>query len=111
MSLAYVCMVHLEIGTHICYRTSAGLFQENPKLKKDVCDSSNIASYINYYLYFLPTTYLKMVLLPETNKQEEEKEDITWGELLVYLGIWLLMSTTVAGCNRRCYWENSPISP
>ena len=95
---------------NICHRTSAGLFQENPKLKKDVNQSSNIASYIDYYLYFLPTTYLKMVLIKETNAQDD-KNPITWGELLVYIGIWLLMATTVAGCDRRCYWENSPISP
>ena len=35
---------------------------------------------------------------------------MTWGELLIYFGLWLLMATINIGCYCRSYWENSPVS-
>ena len=95
---------------NICHRAAAGLMHERPKLGEDVCDS-NTASYMDYMIYFLPRAYIMDVLLEETNAIDEEIDDITWGEFLVYIGLWFLMATTVSGCDRRSYWQNSAISP
>ena len=62
-------------------------------------------------MYFLPLQFFVDVIIGETNKVDEAMEDITPGEFMVYIGLWILMSTTASGCDRRSYWENSPISP
>ena len=92
----------------ICHRTTQGLRYEKAKFTNEV-DNAPGSSYIDYFLYLLPCDYINEILLVETNKKEEE--DITFGELMVYIGLWLLMSTTSNGCDRRAFWENSPISP
>ena len=92
----------------ICHRTTQGLRYEKAKFTNEV-DNAPGSSYIDYFLYLLPCDYINEILRVETNKKEDE--DITFGELMVYIGLWLLMSTTSNGCDRRAFWENSPISP
>ena len=94
---------------NICHRTVLGLRNEKAKLVCDVPNSPN-SSYIDYFVYFIPSAYIKEILLPETNKRDGG-EDITWGEFLVYIGLWFLMASINSGSDRRSYWENSPISP
>ena len=50
------------------------------------------ASYIYYFIYFLPVELMKDVLLVIISKNLEESS-VIWGEILTYLGLWLLMSS------------------
>jgi len=85
----------------ICHRTSQRLRHEKAKLVDDVLNSSN-SSYIDYFLYCLHLVYLQHIFFVETNKKEGE--DISWGEFLGYIGLWLLMCTMNIGCDWRSYW-------
>ena len=40
-----------------------------------------------------------------------EGNPVRWGEILTYLGLWILMSPITAGGNMRAYWDNSDPSP
>ena len=93
----------------ICHRLTEGLRHEKAKLINDI-DNGPASSYLDYYIYFLPTDYIKKILLTQSNKTGKN-ESITWGELLVYIGLWFLMSSTATGCDRRSYWDNSSINP
>ena len=94
---------------NICHRTTAGLFKDDPKMKVEVMTNGNVPSYMDWFMVCLPAPYIKNVILFQTNASEEG-EEITEGEFLVYIGLWLLMATTASGCDRRSYWENSPIN-
>ena len=87
-------------GLNVCHRRADGLRFEGPTLRNSEVNNS---LYMDWFMYFLPVNYMKNVLLVKTNEVDETNDDITWGELLVYLGLWLLMSTTVSGCDRRSY--------
>ncbi len=54
---------------------------------------------------------MEEVLLAETNKAMRtlKKDDITWGELVRYLGLWLLMAT-VNGFSRDDFWDPEPFN-
>ena len=45
--------------------------------------------------------YLQQVVIVEMNKKLEES--LTFGELLRWIGVWVLMST-VDGSDRRSFW-------
>ena len=51
---------------------------------------------------------MKQILLVATNKNG--LDNVTWSELLVYISLWRLSATIYTGCDRRAYWENSPVS-
>ena len=36
-----------------------------------------------------------------------ERGTFRWGEIITYLGLWLLMSSVATGGNTRAYWDNS----
>lgn len=55
-----------------------------------------------------PKTFVIEVMFPEMNLVLNQL--ITWGEFLVFLGIWLLMST-VKGPQQRDYWSSKVPSP
>ena len=63
------------------------------------------ASYIDYVIYFLPVEWMKDVLLIMTSKNLEGVS-VTWGKMLTYLGLWLLMFSVATGGNTRAYWDN-----
>ena len=92
----------------ICHRFSQGLRYEKAKLDFEIPHAPN-STYIDYFIYFLPEAYMKEILLVATNKND--LDNVTWGELLVYIGLWFLMASINTGCDRRAYWENSPVSP
>ena len=75
-----------------------------PKLIKHVVVRWK-ASCIYYYIYFLPVEWMKYVLLGITSKNHEGSP-VSWGEMLTYLGLWLLMSSVATGVNTRAYWDN-----
>ena len=81
-----------------------GNVYEMTKLLKQVVVRGK-ASYIDYFIYFLPIEWMKDVLLGITSKNLEGIP-VRWGKLLTYLGLWLLMSSFVTGVNTRAYWYN-----
>ena len=91
----------------ICHRFTQGMRYERAQLVHTLDSTS---SYLDHFIYFLPTNYIKDILLVQTNKEGGE-EDITWGELLVYFGLWFLMASVATGCDRRSFWDNSEINP
>ena len=36
---------------------------------------------------------------------------VSWGKILTYIGLWLLMSSVATGGNMRAYWDNSDPIP
>ena len=63
------------------------------------------ASYLDYFIYCLPVEWMNDVLLgiPSNNI---EGSSVSWGEILTYFGLWLLMSSVVTGGNTHVYWDN-----
>ena len=80
-----------------------------PKLLKQVVVRGK-AIYIDYSIYFLPVECMKDALLGMTSKNIEGIP-LIWGEMLTYLGLWLLISSVATGGNTRAYWDNSDPSP
>jgi hypothetical protein len=87
-----------------CNRQASGHRYENPKM----INQPNASSCLDYFFYFLPR-HVKEVILVETNKQLEGR-DATWGEFVIYMGLWLLMSTISNGCSRKQFWDEQPPS-
>ena len=79
--------------TNVCHRKAEGHRFEASKLVKplggDRC--------IDYFLYFLPVTFLKDVVIKATNMKMNEGEggEVTWGEFIRYVGLWFV---NVDGC-------------
>ena len=63
----------------------------------------NSGNDINLQLFegLFPKDYLQQVVLVETNKELEES--FTFGELLRWIGVWVLTST-VDGSDRHLLW-------
>jgi hypothetical protein len=89
-----------------CYRKQNNLSNAAPKLCNSVDTMRND---INLQLFerFFPRTYMIEVIIKETNKKL--KHPLTYGELLRWLGLWILMST-VDGSDRRSFWSSRPIN-
>ena len=68
------------------------------------------ASYIDYFIYFLPVECMKDVLLVMTSKNIEGIS-VSWGKMITYLGLCILMYSVATGGNTRAYWDNSYHSP
>ena len=60
--------------------------------------------YLQLFEGLFPTDYLETVLLEETN-QSIEGEPVTYGELLHWIGLWIIMSTC-DGSDRCSFWSN-----
>ena len=65
-----------------------------------------ILSYINIFLHCIPLQLLIIVLLPSTSRdmKEEDISPLTYGDILRYLGLYLLMSTC-SGWKREDFWS------
>lgn len=90
----------------ICHRLVEGLRHEKAKLVDNLGNGPSL-SYLDYFLYSLPDEYITKIFLNESNKTGKN-ENITWGGILLYIGLWFLMSSTATGCDQRSYWDNSP---
>jgi len=88
-----------------CNRRSDSLGEEKPRLLK----SPEADTRIGYFCLCFPMVWLKTVFIPATNKAMNGK-DVTIGEIMRYLGMWLLMSTQ-AKCSVREYFSTAPIDP
>ena len=88
-----------------CNRRSDSLGEEKPRLLK----SPEADTCLGYFCLCIPMVWLKTVFIPVMNKAMNEK-DATIGEIMRYLGMWLLMSTQ-AKCSVREYFSTAPIDP
>ena len=52
--------------------------------------------------------YIEDVILTETNKVLD-KEPVTYGELMRWMGLWVLIST-VDGSDRRSFWLSKSVN-
>ena len=64
------------------------------------------ASYIDYFIYFLPVEWMNDVLLGMASKNLKGSP-MSWGEMLTYIVLWILMYSVATGGNTRTYWDNS----
>ena len=89
----------------ICLRRSEGHRFEDPKLAGDL-DGQR---YIDYFMLMLPVSFFKNVVLKQTNMEMMNGRggEITWGEFMRFVGLWLLMSTVAIGCDRSSYWDST----
>ena len=64
------------------------------------------SKYIDYFLYFLPVDFFKDVILTATNREMKNGAggEMTWGEFVQYIGLWMLMSTVASGVDRRYFF-------
>ena len=53
---------------------------------------------------------MKDALLGTTSKHLEGSP-VSWGKMLTYIGLCLIMSSVATGGNTRAYWDNSDPSP
>ena len=90
-------------------RRVKGLRYKSPKMSNPLGGSK----YIDYFLYFLPVDYFKEVILIQTNDATKNgsEGEMTWGEFVRYIGLWLLISTVAYGGDCRSYFSNNPVSP
>lgn len=58
---------------------------------------------------FFPMKYISEILVEETSKSliSEKKDPTSVGEMLVFIGLWLLMATVV-GFSRRDFFSHRP---
>ena len=88
-----------------CNRRTEGHWFEDTKITK----LKQGERQIDYCMYFLPVKFFKDGILKETNKEMLSRRcgEITWGEFMQFIGLWLFMSTVAIGCDRSSYWDSS----
>ena len=85
------CLLDVWIHSGICFRRQ----QNNGFPKAHITfsvDPTKDNLYLQLFEGLFPTDYLETVLLKETNKSIEG-EPVTYGELLRWIGLWIIMST------------------
>ena len=88
-----------------CNRKAEGHVEENPRLLKTPAALTRLG----YFILFLPQYYIKEVLIAKTS-EEINGADLSLGEFLRYIGLWLLMSSQLKA-NVREYFSTSNIDP
>ena len=86
-----------------CNRKAEGHRHEDPKMSKPLGGNQCI----DYFMYFLPVDFFKDVILTATNKSlmAGDGGQITWGEFVRYIGLWLIMSTVASGVDRKHFFN------
>ena len=87
----------------VCYRRITGSFQQNPRLPNII--PVEIPSIWTIFEQFFPVSYIKEVMIPETNVFLDPP--VTYGEFCLFLGLWMLMCTTHFD-SRRDFWSSAP---
>ena len=89
---------------NICNRKKEGISDNKASLQfpRDMRPTK-----LQLFELLFPKDYVIEVLLPSINEQLE-KDLVTYGEYLRWIGLWLLMST-IHGPRRRDFWSGSPI--
>jgi hypothetical protein len=84
----------------VCPRRMAGAPNNKAKINfpNGACPTR-----LQLFELFFPKAYIQEVLLVETNKLLKGK-DVTYGEFLQFIGLWLMMAT-IQGFQRRDFWS------
>ena len=82
--------------------------QNEPSFKNGWSPQS--LSYIDIFLHCLPFKWSIIVLLPSMSRDMKEADiaPLILGDLLRYLGLWLLMSAC-SGWKREFFWSVTPL--
>jgi hypothetical protein len=83
---------------HACNRRSNNHRHENPTIIGGIPSDDR---HLNWFLKFLPVTYIQDVLIPETNRNMLGQKELEWPEFLRFIGLLFLMSTVRVGCSLR----------
>ena len=94
-------------------RQKANVMDVKPKLMHGL-DEINSAlpstMLVHLFLVLFPRDYLENIVLRATNENiEDENGEVTFGELLRFIGIWFFLATT-SGFPRRDFFSSHPIS-
>ena len=90
-----------------CYRKSNNLADTKARLVNNV-DTTRDDVNLHLFEWLFPRKYIEDVILTETNKVLD-KELVTYGELLRWMGLWVLIST-VDGSDRRSFWSSKSVN-
>ena len=92
----------------IDFRAVVAQNQNGPSLKKFWILQR--LSYIDIFLHCLPLKWLIIIILSSTSRAMKEADisQLTYGDILRYSGLWLLMSTC-SGWKREDFWSVTPV--
>ena len=103
----------LGVGNGVNERQKANVMDVKPKLMHglDVIISALPSTMlVHLFLVLFPRDYLENIVLRATNENiEDENGEVTFGELLRFIGIWFFLATT-SGFPRRDFFSSHPIS-
>ena len=92
-----------------CFRAMAG----GRRLKARISYPPHIRpSLFNLFELFFFTPFVKNIIIPQTNNRLEANgfhRDLSYGEFLRWIGVWLLMST-LHGPDRAAFWSLTDIN-
>lgn len=90
-----------------CNRKMVGAKDYQPRL--EFGSNEAMPSILKIFESFFFESFIKEVIIPATNAaMQGAGKPLTYGEFLVFLGLWLLMATIV-GPERREFWSTKPI--
>ena len=90
--------------TGLCHRRMAGIPDAAPTITNL---NNNQPSLVELFEHLFPSDFLKDVVLTQINDNiEQGTREVTYGELLRWIGCWFLMAT-ITGPQRHEYWRNS----
>ena len=76
-----------------------------PSISGMSAETTTHQTILSWFLLLFPTLFIKNIIIPATNASMGiQQSPLTYGEFLVFIGLWLLMSTQ-QGCDRRDYWS------
>jgi hypothetical protein len=79
---------------------------KKPPSFKENWDPTLSESWLTLFLWLFPAKWLKLAPLAEMNKKLDK--EMTWGELIRYLGLWFLMSSVGGGFKKSDFWSTFP---
>ncbi|KAG7356336.1 transposase IS4 [Nitzschia inconspicua] len=89
-----------------CNRKKTGPRDYKPRL--EFGNNESMPTVLKIFESFFFQSFIKNVIIPATNQTMPGNRPLTYGEFLVFIGLWLLMATIV-GPERRDYWSTKPI--
>eukprot|EP00804_Cyclotella_cryptica_P001269 CCRYP_012764-RA/>CCRYP_012764-RA protein AED:0.37 eAED:0.03 QI:0/0/0/0.5/1/1/4/0/472 len=63
---------------------------------------------LSIFLKLFPWRWLRIIVLTQTNKNLDQ--ELRWGELLRYLGLWFLMASVGGGYKKTDFWSTLPFN-
>ena len=100
-------VTYLDWGSvHICNRSVDITRNRRPNLQER--PSGNDLG--RWFLYLFPMEYVRQELLPATNENIGSRE-LSEGEFLRYLGIWMLLSTVGSSVPKSDFWSKEEPNP